>query len=217
MRTSSRVLAVAAAGFLGACGGAAAPAPVVTVTVTQPGTSEQPTGTPTTPGPKTFPRLAPVRISEKSPASVPNGYRFLMPSTRIGCLLLAADGESSDVAVIRCDITSASWSVPAPASGCANGDWGGAGGAYRAVAIEGRPGRPKVICVSDSVIDPKAAVLDYGSGVRVGPLTCESRASGLRCLSDAGGAFDLSREALVMACASGDKRVVVRNAADPCA
>lgn len=213
---SSRVLAAAAVGLLCACSGGA-PAPVVTVTVTQSASSTKPSSPATTTGPKTLPGQAPVRITEKAPAAVPNGYRFLMPSTRIGCLLLAAEGGSTEVAVIRCDITSASWTVPVPASGCPSGDWGGAGGGYRAVAIEGRPGRPKVICVSDSVIDPKAPVLDYGTGIRVGPLTCESRTSGLRCLSDEGGAFDLSREALVMACASGGKRVVVRNAADPCA
>ncbi|HYX86221.1 MAG TPA: DUF6636 domain-containing protein [Gaiellales bacterium] len=42
-------------------------------------------------------------------------------------------------------------------------------------------GRAHALCVSDSVIDPHAVVLRYGTTRRFGPFVCRSRTIGLRC------------------------------------
>lgn len=216
-RWAAAVLVLLVAG----CSGGT-PLPDVTITVTgTPGATPATTaGRPTTAG--ALASLPPVTTATIAPDELPEGsYSFLMPSKRIGCRMTlpgsGAGGASEPL--VRCDLLNGSWTVAAPSAGCDGLGWGGGPGDGRAVGLAGTPGRPKVLCVSDSVISTTAPVLDYGTGVRVGAASCESRTTGVRCLVDGGGAFDLAREALVMACppdASGS-RVVAPNAADPCA
>lgn len=216
-RWAAAVLVLLVAG----CSGGT-PLPDVTITVTgTPGVTPATTaGRPTTAG--ALASLPPVTTATIAPDELPEGsYSFLMPSKRIGCRMTFPGSGASGASepLVRCDLLNGSWTVAAPSAGCDGLGWGGGPGDGRAVGLAGTPGRPKVLCVSDSVISTTAPVLDYGTGVRVGAASCESRTTGVRCLVDGGGAFDLAREALVMACppdASGS-RVVAPNAADPCA
>jgi hypothetical protein len=195
------------------------PEPMVTVyvTATPSGSTQSPT---TSTGPKAMVALPAVALTEVRPDELPEGfYAFVTPSKRIGCMIFSGQTDGSAVTAVRCDILVAKWAVPAPKLGCDGLGWGGGPqpDTNRSIGLEGKPGRPKVLCVSDSVMKPDAAALAYGTGVKIGTVTCESRSTGLRCLADEGGGFDLSRESLVMACPHGKERIVVRNAADPCA
>ena len=99
---------------------------------------------------------------------------FKMPSRNIGCGLLGT--------TLRCDIRSGL--KPPPAKACA-GDWTG--------AILAATGKAKPSCASDTIYDPSAPVLDYGSTWGGGGLSCLSSTSGLQCSSTAGHSFFLSR------------------------
>lgn len=205
----------------GCSGGTPLPDVTITVTGTPGATSATTAGQPATAS--ALATLPPVTTATIAPDELPEGsYTFLMPSKRIGCrMALPGGGAGADAAepVVRCDLLNGSWTVAAPAAGCDGLGWGGGPGDGRSVGLAGTPGRPKVLCVSDSVISTTAPVLDYGTGVRVGAASCESRTTGVRCIVDGGGAFDLAREALVMACSpdAGGTRLVVATAADPCA
>jgi uncharacterized protein DUF6636 len=49
-------------------------------------------------------------------------------------------------------------------------------------------------CISDTVLDPAAPELSYGSTWQGGQFTCESSPEGLRCTNASGHGFFLSRE-----------------------
>jgi uncharacterized protein DUF6636 len=53
-------------------------------------------------------------------------------------------------------------------------------------------GAPRVICVSDTIFDPKATVLPYGTTRQFGVFKCSSSAAGLRCVNASGRGFFLS-------------------------
>jgi hypothetical protein len=56
-------------------------------------------------------------------------------------------------------------------------------------------GRAHVLCIGDTVLDPKAKVLKYGeSKLYGGKFRCTSRVSGLRCQNRSGHGFFLSRQ-----------------------
>jgi hypothetical protein len=105
---------------------------------------------------------------------------FQTPSHNIGCV---ADAKS-----IRCDtrfVTKYSQPRYKP-KGC-DVDWGPLG--------MGPTGRPHVLCVGDTALDPKATVLKYGqSRLFAGKFRCTSRTSGLRCQNRSGHGFFISRE-----------------------
>jgi hypothetical protein len=105
---------------------------------------------------------------------------FQTPSHNIGCV---ADAKS-----IRCDTRYATkYSQPRyKPKGC-DLDWGPLGMAPS--------GRPHVLCVGDTALDPKATVLKYGqSRVLAGKFRCTSRTSGLRCQNRSGHGFFIARE-----------------------
>lgn len=108
---------------------------------------------------------------------------FQSPSGNIHCLLMAAD--STYPAAIRCDILDATLSHPTPPADC-NLDWG------HAYSLE-PTGRGEQICAGDTVANPGAAVLGYGSSISQFDITCELDQAGLRCHNREGGGFFLSR------------------------
>ena len=103
-----------------------------------------------------------------------------MPSRNIECAEFTGAR-----ATIRCDIRSGLKPLPPKPASC-EFDWG-------AGYIMGRRGRAHVSCVSDSVHDPSARVLRYGTIWRRDGFVCVSRTAGLRCRNAAGNGFFLSR------------------------
>jgi Family of unknown function (DUF6636) len=103
---------------------------------------------------------------------------FRLPSGNIGCAIFQS--------VLRCDIANGLRPRPPRPAGCEL-DWGFG-------LTLGRTGRARVVCAGDTVIDPTAPVLRYGSTWRRGGITCSSATSGLTCTNAAGRGFFLSRQ-----------------------
>ena len=118
------------------------------------------------------------------PASGASGATtFRMPSGNIYC---AYEHYSFAPIDLRCEIRSGVKPLPPHPQTC-NADWG-AGYAMR------QTGLPYVLCISDTIYDPKARVLAYGTTWRGGAFTCTSKTTGLRCTNRSGHGFFLSRE-----------------------
>jgi hypothetical protein len=104
---------------------------------------------------------------------------FQTPSHHIAC------AYSTAPATLRCDVADVAHRPKRPKS--CELDYGTAFGLDAS-------GRGKRLCVGDTVLDPKAKVLAYNKTRRLGPFTCTSRTSGLRCTTKAGHGFALSRQ-----------------------
>jgi Family of unknown function (DUF6636) len=103
---------------------------------------------------------------------------FRMPSKNIECAYATGFGPVT----LRCDIFSGL--KPRPRRRCEL-DWTGV-----AMGV----GRAGPTCAGDTVFDPKAPVLAYGSIWKRGPFTCLSSWIGLSCVNRAGHGFFLSKE-----------------------
>ena len=105
------------------------------------------------------------------PATAEAGIKtFRSPSGQLGCMYY----NDPDVpASVRCEWT---------------------GGNDRAVVVE-RTGRGKRIRITDTVMDPGAKVLPYGTTRRYGPIRCTSRTSGITCRNRARHGFTVSVQA----------------------
>jgi hypothetical protein len=110
-----------------------------------------------------------------------SGVSFQTPSKRIGCLYSHRSGEA---AALRCDVVDVVNPKAKPKS--CELDYGSAFGL-------GPTGKGRWLCVGDTVLDPKAKVLAYGRTRTLGPFTCVSRTTGLRCATAAGHGFEISR------------------------
>ena len=104
---------------------------------------------------------------------------FLTPSRNIGCSI------STDA--VRCDIIEQSYQLPRKPADC-SGDFG------HSISV-GRHGIASFICVTDTVVDRGAPVLDYGTSTEVGDFGCTSSEEHIACyyLKSRHG-FELSRE-----------------------
>ncbi len=109
---------------------------------------------------------------------------FQTPSHKIGCLYSRGGGEP---ARLRCDVRDNAAATPKRPASCEL-DYGSAFG----LTATGKATR---LCVGDTALDPKAKVLAYDRTRRLGPFTCTSRTTGLRCTTKAGHGFVLSRQA----------------------
>jgi uncharacterized protein DUF6636 len=105
---------------------------------------------------------------------------FRTPSKNIYC----AREKLGRTDLLRCDVGKLAHRAPKP-KGCQFG-YGTSFG------VDAR-GRARALCVSDSVFDPHAAVLSYGSTRKFGPFTCASKTTGLTCSNRAGHGFTLNR------------------------
>jgi hypothetical protein len=106
---------------------------------------------------------------------------FQTPSHKIACVYSHFSGDRP---ALRCDV--ADVAAPARRPQSCDLDYGSAFGL-------GATGKAKRLCAGDTVLDPKAKVLAYGRSRTLGPFTCTSRTSGLRCATHAGHGFELSR------------------------
>jgi len=98
------------------------------------------------------------------------GFRpFQTPSKRIGCAYITGEFP----AMIRCDLLFQN---------------------DRAVVLTHK-GKPRRVRITDTVGDPQARVLKYGTTTRFGDFSCTSRTSGLTCTSRRSGhGFTVSRQ-----------------------
>lgn len=107
--------------------------------------------------------------------AVQHSRAFVMPSRNIACLY--------DSNVIRCDIFSGI--KPEPTKACKF--------YWKGVRLNGT-GSASFLCIIDTIYDPSAPVLKFGSTWRRGSISCRSSTRGLRCQNDIGHGFFLSRE-----------------------
>jgi hypothetical protein len=106
-----------------------------------------------------------------------------MPSGNIYC---AYEHYSFAPVGLRCEIRSGIVPLPHRPAWC-HAAWG-------AGYDLGRHGRASVLCISDTIADPKARVLSYGTTWRRDTFVCTSKVTGLRCSNGDGHGFFLSRE-----------------------
>jgi hypothetical protein len=105
---------------------------------------------------------------------------FQTPSHGIAYMYAVIDGKHS----LRCDVRDVA-DPPKRPKACEL-DYGSA-------FLLSATGRATRLCAGDTVLDPKAKVVPYGHIKKVGPFTCFSKRTGLRCTSRAGHGFTLSR------------------------
>lgn len=109
---------------------------------------------------------------------------FRTPSGNIGCGYSKFAGEAAN---LRCEIVSRLKPLPPRPRTCTDGVWG------RAVGMA-PTGRASGYCITDTVMDPGAPVLGYGTTWSRGGFRCTSRVTGLTCTNLAGHGWFLSRE-----------------------
>ena len=117
------------------------------------------------------------------PAQADVGFRT--PSKNIACYY-AADYPP---VVLRCDVGSGVKPAEKPPSYCTGdrGSWN--------VGFSMAPtGRAHQVCASDTVMDPRAKALAYGTTWKGGGFVCTSKTEGLRCTNRSGHGFSLSRD-----------------------
>ena len=117
-----------------------------------------------------------------APAAAYDSFRS--PSGNIHC---AYFGDGS----LRCDIAETEGRAPRRPADC-DLDWGNA---FEMTERSRRAGR---ICHGDTVMDPDAAVLSYGSSWSGGGFSCLSSARGISCRNARGAGWDLSRSSQVL-------------------
>lgn len=115
------------------------------------------------------------------PAAAQEFVSFRSPTGNIHCLMFT-DGDQSGV---RCDLRELVPSYPLRPAWC-EFDWGPA---FEVLAAG--PGRP--LCVSDSVLNPSAPVLDYGRSLARWGVSCTSQRTGMTCTNGQGHGFTVSR------------------------
>ncbi|MBA3865004.1 MAG: hypothetical protein H0X42_01445 [Solirubrobacterales bacterium] len=103
---------------------------------------------------------------------------FRSPSGNIGCMIFSGG--------VRCDIVKRSWSPPPrPASCPSQVDFG------QGLEVGGG-GRGTFVCAGDTVRNPSAAKLPYGTETSAAGINCVSRASGITCTNAGGHGFFIS-------------------------
>lgn len=103
---------------------------------------------------------------------------FQSPSGNIACVMTPK--------FARCDISERNWE-PAAAPGDCQLDYG------QGIELTAS-GSASFVCAGDTVLNPDAETLPYGSSSQVGSITCDSEESGVECENVSGGSFSLSRE-----------------------
>ena len=89
--------------------------------------------------------------------------------------------------VVRCDIAEKQWTAPRPSSCPSEVDFG------QGLTMKAT-GPAKVVCAGDTVLNPQAPTLAYGSSSQIGSITCTSTEADVECANSSGGSFKLSRE-----------------------
>ncbi len=108
---------------------------------------------------------------------------FVTPSGNIHCALV---GEKNNA--LRCEISSGlNPKPPQPYPGSCEFDWG-------AGFLLPKYGKPKVLCISDTIASDNDATLSYGRTWKNAGFKCTSQKTGLTCINSSGQGFFLSRE-----------------------
>ena len=102
---------------------------------------------------------------------------FQLPSGNIHCMLF--EGR------LRCDILQFNFPRPPRPRGCTE-DWGDA------VEIGAR-GPAVFLCHGDTVANPQAPFLQYGTAWQGPCMSCTAAQTGLRCVNGEGRGFEISR------------------------
>jgi hypothetical protein len=105
---------------------------------------------------------------------------FQSPSGNIFCTI-----ETGEYSGVRCDMVDLTPSFTKRPADC-DLDWGSS------FYVEAT-GKGGLGCHGDTVILPRARVLDYGDSVDAGPYTCTSVKTGMTCMNAEGHGFTLSR------------------------
>jgi hypothetical protein len=116
----------------------------------------------------------PLPSGRSAVASVHHDKAFMMPNGNIACLF--------DSGKLRCDILSGL--KPEPTKAC-RFFWKG--------VMLPAAGRASYLCIIDTIYDPNAPKLHYGSKWKRDGIVCRSRTTGLRCHNPDGHGFLLSR------------------------
>lgn len=140
-------------------------APIATGTSPAAQTSTETTATTTTA--TTTATTGGTAASGGAPTSTVHLTSFQSPSGNIGCMIVG--GEA------RCDIVRRDWSPPPRPAACPNIVDFGQG------LIVGESGRGRFVCAGDTVREPNARRLAYGTASEVGPYVCVSRSTGMSC------------------------------------
>ena len=112
---------------------------------------------------------APVATS----AVTKHGSEFKTPTHNIGCSLLGGQA--------RCDIGHRSYALPPRPKSCPHIVNFGQG------LFVGKSGKGRIVCAGDTVMDPGAPVLAYGSSDRFGAFACKSETNGVTCTNTRNG------------------------------
>ena len=116
------------------------------------------------------------------PALAADGERaFRSPTGNIHCLM----ENTTDAHGVRCDLVEATVSYRKRPADC-DLDYG------KAFYLDAL-GRGEVACHGDTIIDPRAPVLDYGRSIEMGRVRCTSERSGMTCRNDIGHGFTIAR------------------------
>jgi len=110
--------------------------------------------------------------ADADPRFTATSARFVSPSRNIACSLI--EGRA------RCDVVERDWVEPPPA-GCSSAPTG--------AQLLGEV--PALVC--GAIPTTTGAVLDYGTGVRLGDIVCVSQESGMACRTASGHGFRVSR------------------------
>ena len=98
--------------------------------------------------------------------------------------------------VVRCDIAEKQWTAQRPSSCPSEVDFG------QGLTMQAT-GPAKVVCAGDTVLNPQAPTLAYGSSSQIGSITCTSTEADVECVNSSGGSFKLSRESYEVNWAAG--------------
>jgi hypothetical protein len=126
--------------------------------------------------------MAPSDRVAPSDSAVDTLHFFRSPTGNVSCLF--ALGDSAEV---RCDLAQLNRSFTTPPQDC-DLEWGDS------FAIGAKDRRGSVVCHGDTVADPAAEVLDYGSTLGYSGITCLSETSGMTCQNTAGHGFSVARK-----------------------
>lgn len=107
---------------------------------------------------------------------------FRSPTGNISCLF-----DVGEVTEVRCDMAQLNRSFTTPPEDC-DLDWGDS------FAVAEGDRRGQLFCHGDTVVDPEAEVLDYGSSLSFGGIACLSAKTGITCQNADGHGFSLSRK-----------------------
>jgi uncharacterized protein DUF6636 len=119
-----------------------------------------------------------------SPVGAQDFLNAQAPSHNIACQAESA-GPDNPRPQLRCDIQQTASRLPRAPASCPL-SWGDA-----FVLDPTGPGR--LLCHGDTVADPSARVIPYGTQWRPYGFTCTSQTTGMTCVNEAGHGFTLSR------------------------